>query len=321
MRFKLSRSGLLARSISAVTLVHAGAALAAQPIEEIVVTAEKRPEAIQDVPLAVTAMTGDFMEDRHLHDVKDIVLYTPGVTGDSHDSFIDTISIRGIITNDFGVGGDPSVGFFKNNMYQGRNGMVVTSLYDIERAEVLRGPQQFLFGRNSIAGAVSVFTVKPTTDEVKGYVSLDVAERNHVFAEGAINVPVTDKLAFRVAAYHAEEDGYSKNVYNPSQNDLVRPNRDAGRLSVRYEGDKTDVNLMIEYEKRNQSGSIYRATEKGSIYETWQAIDPTLYMPSDNVNINSDMSLGERDNGKIFSAELHVDRDLGFATFINTTRE
>jgi iron complex outermembrane recepter protein len=299
--------------------MHAGGAFAVQPIEEIVVTAEKRPEAIQDVPLAVTAMTGEFMGDRHLNDVKDIVLYTPGVTGDSHDSFIDTISIRGIVTNDFGVGGDPSVGFFKNNMYQGRNGMVVTSLYDIERAEVLRGPQQFLFGRNSIAGAVSVFTVKPTFDGNDGYLSLDVGEHEHLFAEGAVNVPVTDHLAFRIAGYHAEENGYSQNVYNSSQNKLVAPDRSAGRLSVRYQGDKTDVNLMLEYEKRDQSGSIYRATEKGPDWESWTLYDPTLSMPSDNVNINSDMSLGERDDGKVFSAELHVDRDLGFATLYSQT--
>ncbi len=319
MRFTLSRRGLLARSISAITLVHAGAALAVSPIEEIVVTAQKRVESIQDVPLAVTAFSGDFIADRHLNDIKDLVLYTPGVTGDSHDSFIDTLSIRGIITNDFGVGGDPSIGVFKNNLYQGRNGVVVTSLYDIERAEVLRGPQGFLYGRNSIAGAISVFTTRPSFDEVDGYVNVDIAQRNHVFVDAAANIVMNDHLAFRVAGYHAEEDGYSQNAYDPSQNDLVAPDRNAGRFSARYQNDKTEVNLMLEYEDRKQSGSIYRATEKGS---SWAAVDDTfgpITMPSDDIDINSDMSLGEKDNGKIFSAGLHVDQDLGFAMFNSQT--
>ncbi len=81
-----------------------------------------------------------------------------------NDSFIDAISIRGIRTQDFGVGGDPSAAFFKNDLYEGRNGAVISSLYDIERAEVLRGPQGFLFGRNAVGGAFSVITKRPNLD-------------------------------------------------------------------------------------------------------------------------------------------------------------
>ena len=99
----------------------------AEEVEEIVVMAQRRAESIQEVPLAVSAFTGTFVRDTHLDNIKDLVKYTPGMTGDSKDSFIDTLSIRGIITNDFGVGGDPSVGVFKNNLYQGRNGEVVTT--------------------------------------------------------------------------------------------------------------------------------------------------------------------------------------------------
>ena len=137
----------------------AGTALAQG--DEIIVTAQKRDESIQDVPLAITALSGDFTREVNLDDVKDLVKFTPGVTGNSADSFIDTLSMRGILTNDFGAGGDPSIGLFKNGLYQGRNGAVVTSLYDMERAEVLRGPQGTLFGKNSVGGAVSITTVKP----------------------------------------------------------------------------------------------------------------------------------------------------------------
>ena len=85
-------------------------------LEEVVVTATKRSESVQDVPLAITALTGDFVRDVNLNDVKDLVSFTPGVSGNSQDSFIDAISVRGVRTQDFGVGGDPSAAFFKNDL-------------------------------------------------------------------------------------------------------------------------------------------------------------------------------------------------------------
>ena len=182
-RFELSGKGLLAGSISAVTLA---AAVSPAPvfaeegvIEEILVTVQRREESVEDVPLAVSAFSGNFIQEVNLDDVKDLALYTPGMSGNTKDSFIDWLSIRGIYTLDFGVGGDPSIGFFKNGLYQGRNGVVVSSFYDMDRAEVVRGSQGFLFGRNTIAGAVSVYTRRPDFDGVNGYITGDFAERGH----------------------------------------------------------------------------------------------------------------------------------------------
>ncbi len=319
MTFKLSRSGVLAHSIAAITAMNAAAVYADDAVEEIVVTAQRRAESIQEVPLAVSAFTGTFVRDVHLDNIKDLVKFTPGITGDSKDSFIDTLSIRGIITNDFGVGGDPSVGVFKNNLYQGRNGEVVTSLYDMDRAELLRGPQGFLFGRNSIAGAISVFTKRPEFDGHDGYVSLDVAERGHVDAEGAVNLPVNDELAFRVAGFHSQEDGYSDNKAKPQQNELIKHDNSGGRISARYQNGALDVNFMAEYEHREQSGSVYRATQKGDTWDTWVALVPDLAMPKDDRNIASDQGLGEEDNSNIYSYGLQVDYDLGFAMLTSQT--
>ena len=137
-------------------LISTGPAVA-QTLEEVIVVATKREQGVMDVPLAITALSGDFIEDTNLNDVKDLISYTPGVSGNSQDSYIDAVSIRGVRTQDFGVGGDPSSAF-KNDLYEGRNGSAVTSLFDVERAEILRGPQGFLFGRNSIGGAFGVHT-------------------------------------------------------------------------------------------------------------------------------------------------------------------
>jgi iron complex outermembrane recepter protein len=322
--FALTGKGLLARSVSVATVAAAavapGAAVAAPGvIEEIVVTVQRRAEALSEVPLAVTALTGEFIRDVNLDDVKDLVLYTPGLTGNSKDSYIDVLNIRGILTNDFGVGGDPSVSIFKNGLYQGRNGAVVTSFYDMDRAEVLRGPQSFLFGRNSIAGAISVHTRRPDFDGTSGYVDLDVGQRNRVVAEGAINGTISENFAARLALYSANEDGYVTDRFNPANDDLIEQDKKAGRLSLRYQQDATDVNFMAEYEDRRQSGSIYRATQQGESWETLQELFGIESLRGGGRDVDSDFGLGERDDGKVLSLGLEVEHDLGWATFVSLT--
>jgi iron complex outermembrane receptor protein len=182
------RSGKKSLSIAVTSALLAGTMSVpsqAQQFEEMIVTATKRSQSVMDVPLAITAISGNAMKEANLDDVKDLIAYSLGVTGNSKDSFIDYVSVRGILTNDFGIGGDPSVGMCKNNLYQGRNGAVVTSLYDIDRAEVLRGPQGFLFGRGAISGAMSIYTVKPDFDGVHGYAQVDIGERDHLVTESA----------------------------------------------------------------------------------------------------------------------------------------
>ena len=148
MKAKVTRAAVIRPRQSAVSAAVSAAIVAgalnnpavAQEIEEIVVTATKREESIQDVPLAITAFSGNFVKSVNLDDVKDLISFTPGITGNSQDSFIDAVSIRGVRTQDFGVGGDPSAAIFKNELYEGRNGSAVTSMYDVERAEIPRGP-------------------------------------------------------------------------------------------------------------------------------------------------------------------------------------
>ena len=92
----------------AVSTALIGTQAIAQTLEEVVVTATKREQSVMDVPLAITALSGDFIMSTNLNDVKDLIAYTPGVSGNSQDSYIDAVSVRGVRTQDFGVGGDPS---------------------------------------------------------------------------------------------------------------------------------------------------------------------------------------------------------------------
>ena len=293
--------------------------LQAQTLEEVLVTATKRSESVQDVPLAITALSGNFVNQVNLNDVKDLVSYTPGVTGNSQDSYIDAISVRGVRTQDFGVGGDPSAAFFKNDLYEGRNGSAVTSLYDMDRAEILRGPQGFLFGRNSIGGAFSVHTRRAEPgDRVTGYAELDVAERDRAAFEGAINLPVGDHFAHRLAGYYSTEDGFVRNVF-PGSEDLIEHEKWALRWSTRYQHDRLAVRSMVEYEDRQQSGSVYRAVDRGDI---WEALDTALGgvpLGGGSEDVDVDRTGGDSDNADILTLGLHVDYDFDFATLTSNT--
>ncbi len=291
----------------------------AQEIEEVIVTATKREESVQDVPLAITALSGTFTESVNLNDVKDLISFTPGITGNSQDSFIDAVSIRGVRTQDFGVGGDPSAAIFKNDLYEGRNGSAVTSLYDIERSEVLRGPQGFLFGRNSIGGAISVHTRKAEIDGGNsGYVDVDFAENGHFVVEGAANIPVSDSFAMRLAGYHSQEEGFVRNFATDS--DLIEHDKQGIRWSTTYESGPLSFDTQVEYETREQSGSVYRAVTEGDYWETLLGVFGNSIVPQGGRrDADSDQSLGDNDNADILTLGARIDYDFDSFTFTSIT--
>ena len=318
---KSTRKRRLSYAISAAVMATAtaGTPVWAQTLEEVIVTATKRSESIQEVPLAITALSGDFVAKMNLDDVKDLVSFTPGVTGNSQDSFIDAISVRGIRTQDFGVGGDPSSAFFKNDLYEGRNGSAVTSLYDIDRAEILRGPQGFLFGRSSVGGAFSVHTTRAEVGgTTSGNINVDVAERDRLAADGAINIPVSDNFAMRLAGYYSTEGPFAKNEFTGDK--LIEHDKWALRWSTAFEKDRLGIYTTVEYESREQSGSAYRAVDTGDIWEAFDAnIVGGVELRGSNEDIDSDQTGGDNDDADILSLGMRIDYELGFATLTSNT--
>jgi iron complex outermembrane receptor protein len=306
---RVFRKSAVAQSVSAAVMASVAAPAVAQQIEEVIVTATKREESIQDVPLAITAFTADFVRQVNLDDVKDLVTFAPGVAGNSTDAFIDGISIRGVRTQDFGVGGDPSAAFFKNDLYEGRNGAVVTSLYDLERAEVLRGPQGFLFGRNAVGGAFNVHTKRPNLNgATDGYVEVDAGERGRFSAEGGATAGFSDSFAARFALYHSQQDGHVRNAFN--NQDFLSHDKTAGRLSLLWGGDQWEVFATAEYEEFDRDGSQYRTALDSPRLAIWESLLGPVNMPADPRGINSDQFAGSEDNADILTLGLHVDYDF-----------
>jgi len=305
------RQTIVAQAVSVALLAGAAAGpLFAQDlaIEEIIVTATKRAESVMDVPLAITAISGETIRDVNLNDIKDLIAFTPGITGNSKDSFLDFVSVRGIRTIDFGNGGDPSIS------------LSVSSLYDIERAEVLRGPQGFLFGRNSVSGAMNIITAKPNVEQTEGYAELDVGERGVLVFEGAVNFPVSDTFALRIAGYHSEEDGFVPNLAGGP--DLIEHDKDAIRITGRFQTEKLTADLMFDIEDRDQTGTVYRQTGLGNAFEVHQTRingGVPIEVSPDGRAVNNDNSLTPTDETEIFSVGLQIDYDMDWATFTSLT--
>ncbi len=332
-----TRKMLLLTGASVSALMMSSTAVVAQvddyALEEIVVTATKRNESIQDVPLAITSFDANTTKRLNIGDVKELIRFAPGMAGDTQDSFLDFVNVRGISTNDFGNGGDPSIGLFKNNLYQGRTGSAVSSFFDIDRAEVLRGPQGFLFGRNAISGAISFHTARPRYDETSGSVDVEVGERGILNGEAVLNMPISDDIAMRAAVFRSHENGYIGNVAHPNDDKIYGNSKWAGRLSTVMKGESWDAFFMAEYEDKTGSGTAYVATDSFSVageagaatsgisamewISAISGVDTT--MPDDARMINSDNTYGNDDHSKVLSFSAEINVDLDWATWTSTT--
>lgn len=289
--------------------------------QEIIVTAQSRAQSIVETPLAITALSQSAIVHRRLDDIKDLVTYTPGFSGNSDDSYIDQLAVRGIVSNDYGIGGDPSIGVFKDGVYQGRTGSVVTSLFDVERAEALRGPQGFLFGRNAISGAISVITNKPKLGASGGHVYLGYGEVDRKEAEVAFNLPLGELWAVRLAGYHTDSDGWVDNAFTPDTNDrLMAENKWAGRGSLLFEDGPMRIVLTGEYERRRLDGTPYRASnDDREVLDTLdQALGTQIVVRGGPSDVDTDLT-DPRDDGSIWSVNMQADLELGFATLTSIT--
>ena len=203
-------------------------------LEEVVVTAEKRGESIQNVPISMTALTGDSLRDAGITNATALGDQVPSLAiGNNGDSI--EIFVRGIgSTNDTEVG-DPAVAFNVDGVYIGRPSGAGGTFFDVNRIEVLRGPQGTLYGRNATAGAVNVITNDPTQRfEASG--DLTFGNYDTIETGGVVNVPLSDVLAVRAAFHTESHDGYldNRNVTQGVTSNADDAQNAAGRFKALY---------------------------------------------------------------------------------------
>jgi iron complex outermembrane receptor protein len=208
---------LLANLAIALLCLSGGAAaqtvpVSAVPDNEIVVTAQKRSERLQDVPLAVATLSGDQLSARQINDTRALTQAVPSLTfQQAPNPVASSFRIRGIGTSLFGLGTEPAVSLVVDGVVNARQAQNFADFGDIERIEVLRGPQGTLFGKNATAGVISIVTKAPSK-EFEGQVSGTVADMGEYRASGTVSGPISDRLGVRLSTYYNNVGGNLDNT-------------------------------------------------------------------------------------------------------------
>jgi len=192
------------------TVVAWPVAVSAQ-LEEIIVTSQFREENVQDIPISITTLGGEELNKADIFDATSIAQNVPGMNFTEFAPGQANISMRGVNSADDGAGLDQSVSVFLDGIYIGRGASVNFDMFDLERIEVLKGPQGTLFGRNSIGGAISVVTAKPT-GETGGKVGVTVGNEGILRFQGLFNGAISDNVAGKLVVNHRQHDGFVDNV-------------------------------------------------------------------------------------------------------------
>lgn len=180
-------------------------------LEEVVVTSQKRVQSLGDVPISVNVMSGEKINEAGITNLNDLSDFVPNLSM-NQTGISTTITIRGI-SSGVNPAFEQSVGMYVDDIHYGRMQMARIPYLDVDRVEVLRGPQPILFGKNAIGGAISLVTKKASTDQMEGFVAADINfDEGAEEISGAVNVPLSDEFAVRLAVLGRDVDGYYENT-------------------------------------------------------------------------------------------------------------
>jgi iron complex outermembrane receptor protein len=254
---KVSTSALSSAAAIVASLA-AGDAMA-QALEEVTVTAQKREQSAQDVPISMTVFGSDRMKQLGIDSTFELAAFTPGLTmgQNTGEGDFPYISLRGVSVRDFADTNESPSAVYIDEFYKANLMGLDAQVFDIQRAEVLRGPQGTLYGRNATGGLIHYVTVKPSRD-FDAYTELTVGERSRLKVEGAAGGPLTDSLSARVSVLHHEFDGYVKNRF-PGGQDGDALDVDAVRAQVLLSPSE-DVKLSLFLQgmtNKNDAGNLF----------------------------------------------------------------
>ena len=284
---------------------------------DIVVTAQRRSQRLQDVPVTLTAFGAEQIAESRIQSVDDVALRTPGLNFDAFPPTQPRPFVRGIGSSDRGAAGDPSTAAFLDEVYLGRPAAVAFDVFDIERIEVLKGPQGTLWGKNVVGGAISVITRKPQLDRFDAGAEVSYGNYDAIDLAGFVNVPFAQGTgALRVASSFRQHDGYTPNLFTGNRLD------DAETFSVRAQvaaEPRDGVSFLIggDYTRDRALGPAKHVTDRdlSSSRGLFWTIDPDRdYTKSETDGFQNRDTWGVRGQATI---------DIGFAdlNFIASYRE
>lgn len=306
-------------SVGAILAVFCLSPATAQVVEEIVVTAQKREQSLQDVPIAITAIGGEEMRQADMHTLDDIATRTPGFSMGSFNKGQPQLYIRGIGSNADGAGSDVSVVAFIDEVYIGRAAGSVFDLYDLERVEVLRGPQGTLFGKNAIGGAVSMHTAKPG-DTFYGRAEVTAGNFDALVARALISGPLAENVFGKVSFSFRDREGYVESIITGKKMSDQGAGGIRGSLLFTPRDD-LEISLSADYNRSEETGNgrILVGDDNPAtpdlLVGAARAVDPAAA---------NDYSKTFADNQGVADTEISglsakIDWDVGIGTFTSIT--
>ncbi len=280
-------------------------------ISELVVTAQKREQNIQDIPLAVSAFDSAFLDNTGYQNIFDIIDYVPGFAyTQSQTSGQTSFIIRGIGTSGNNAGLEPSVGVFVDGVYRSRSGAAIYDMVDLERIEVLRGPQGTLFGKNTSSGAVNIVSQKPQY-EFGGSAELTIGNLDAVNVKGLITGPIVeDKLAASLSGFSSKRDGFVDNLTDGQ--DLNDVDRWGIKGQALFEPtDTLSFRLIADYTESDENCCAGITWANGPTDAAVGGMSGTVLTPSafdDNVVAVNDLPTSKVED---YGVSLQMDWDLG----------
>ncbi|MCW8875884.1 MAG: TonB-dependent receptor [Kangiellaceae bacterium] len=221
---------------------------------KIVVTAQHREQNPQEVPIAISLFQSDELEDMAAMNISDLGELTPGFESNNVSFTQPTYNVRGIASNDFGIGSDPAVAVYVDGVYVGRGGASQANFNDVERVEILKGPQGTLFGRNAAAGALHVITKKPEKG-TSGSVGLSAGDYGLKQVNGMFNTEMSDDVYFRMSVSSVQRDGYIPQVNGGE--DLGNVDNQSLRAALLWDySDSTEVLFRLDFDTTSQDAPI-----------------------------------------------------------------
>jgi outer membrane receptor protein involved in Fe transport len=262
------RSAPFRRSLVAAALAGLAAPVMAQNamLEEVVVTAQKRTESLQDVPISVSAVSGDKMVEMNITNLESLTTYVPNFSM-NQSGISNNITIRGV-SSGINPGFEQSTGMYVDNIYYGRGQLSRAPMFDLERVEVLRGPQPILFGKNSIAGAVSMMTARPTQEFEGSITALYESEEARQDYRLVLSGPITDTLSGRLSVLYREMDGNYTNTFTGG--DEKEEEEQVFRGSLLWQPtDELSVRVKYESNTSTTTAATWRSTRASSARTSW----------------------------------------------------
>ena len=223
---------------------------ATDALQEVVVTAQRKSENLQKVPVSVTALSAATLANNDIRDLSRVELLTPGFTFGRSGSDARP-AIRGVRTENVSVSGDPTIGFFVDNVYRSRASQANHPFVDVAQVEVQRGPQGTLYGRNTFGGNVTLASAAPS-DRFEGGIDATFGEYSRRAFSGFVNIPVGEVLQLRIAGLTEKMDGFVKGV--DSNRDIYDRDTEYLRVSLRFAPNE-DFEATLRHSEWSESGT------------------------------------------------------------------